>query len=186
MIRSFIAFPVSSEIKNTILDIQEEIKKLNKQAPVKWVDRGGIHVTIEFLGDLEDRQIAKVKQILGNIVPYYPVFNYGLKYLNAFPNIVRPNVLVVSLSDKDQVGFSLYSAIHRALQEDGLDQNNRPWQPHLTLGRVRGSWKPEGFRKIEIPKKLWPADKVVLYKSELAPAGAIYTPLAEYKLEAKK
>jgi 2'-5' RNA ligase len=183
MTRVFIALPTSAKIKEEALSIQEEIKKLNKNAPVKWVDKDGMHITIEFLGDLEYHQIEKVKEILKNIVHRYPIFNYRLSFLDVFPYISNPKVLVVKVKDEERVGHSLYSAIHGSLKENGLESSNRPYSPHLTLGRVKARWKPDGFKKIEVPKISWPVDRVILYKSELTPAGSIYTPLEEFKLE---
>jgi len=183
MTRAFIALPTSAKIKEEALGIQEEIKKLNENAPVKWVDEDGVHITIEFLGDLEDYQIEKVKEILKNVVPHYPVFNYHLSFLDAFPHISHPKVLVIKVKDKKRVGHYFYSDIHRSLKENNLESSNRPYRPHLTLGRVKAHWKPDGFKKIEVPKTFWSVDRAILYKSKLTPPGSIYTSMAEFKFK---
>ncbi len=185
MVRCFIAFPVSSEIKEIISDIQEKIRKLNPNVPVKWTDFQGMHITLEFLGNINDSQIAKVKAILTKTANYYSPFEYELGFLDAFPHIFQPRILIIRAGDDEKTSYSIYGTVHRALSEAGINTGNRPWHSHLTLGRVKARWEPRGFEKIKVPKKSWFADKIILYESRLTSTGSVYVPLAEYELKKK-
>ena len=90
--------------------------------------------------------------------------------------------IIVKIKDKEQIGFKLQNAIHEKL-ENILD-NNRPWTPHLTLGRIKNSPQRLKIHDIKLNNLVWTVNEVILYQSELTPNGPIYSIIDQYLLNA--
>ncbi|MFH1412443.1 MAG: RNA 2',3'-cyclic phosphodiesterase [bacterium] len=181
MPRCFIALPTSNKIKSHLTEIQSQIHRLNPWLQVKWTDKQNMHVTLEFLGDLSKSDLDIVKKVLSQTTDF-PDFDYELKEISAFPNIDMARTIIVKIKDKEQIGFKLQNAIHEKL-ENILD-NNRPWTPHLTLGRIKNSPQRLKIHDIKLNNLVWTVNEVILYQSELTPNGPIYSIIDQYLLNA--
>lgn len=181
--RIFTAFPIPTGVKKELVKTQTEIGRLNSSIPIKWTEEWNMHVTLDFLGELEETQVEKIKEILNNIVPRHKSFNYWLDHLGGFPNAQRPNVLVAKVGEDQAQSVRLHAEIYTTLKEKGLISETRLWQPHITLGRIKN--EPidiKGLDKIKLEKTSWPVTEIVLMKSELLPRGPVYTILGKYLL----
>lgn len=146
---------------------------------VRW-SRGGLHVTLKFLGEVEHERLEAVHQAVRVVARQAEPFDLEVRGLGAFPSLRRPNVLwaaVVSLPLAVLAG-----ALERALEPLGFNREPRPFRGHITLGRMRS---PGDWKKIE---PLWNAyldllvgrcriDSLVIFRSTLQPTGSLYTPL---------
>lgn len=185
MKRVFIALPISSEVEKELLNIQDKIKEKNQEAFIKWIESGNFHLTLEFLGEINDSDVLRAKDVLEMVVGNYPVINFSLGRILGFPNEHHPNVLAIEAFDADQVGHSLREDIHKQLKSMNLADNGRPWKPHLTLGRVKNHVRFNEPDKIEASKISWTVNQVVLYESHLTKEGPLYSSLAKYRLDQK-
>jgi RNA 2',3'-cyclic 3'-phosphodiesterase len=185
MPRCFIAFPASGEAKKEIERLQVEIKLHDLKAPIKFTSSDDVHVTVEFLGDLNEEQIEAVKKIIARAAASHSVFEYILKNFDAFPDFFRPKVLVIKTEDKSGEGSGIQKKIHDGLDKLGLIINdNRSWQPHLTVGRVKAEWSgADNFRRLPVKNISWPVEKIILFESKLSQAGPEYFPISEYQLK---
>ena len=187
-IRAFIALNIPTAAKSAL---EEAIRNLSAQVPsrVRWVDPGGMHLTLKFLGNVEPAQVDGLVEALRRPAEVSP-FRIWLSGLGVFPNERRPRVLWVGL-DGDLASL-------RELQEkiagemSGLDfpREARPFSPHLTLGRVQDRVSDGVRRRIGAavssatlgPAESWLVDSVHLVRSHLAPGGATYSTLASASL----
>ncbi|MDZ7262356.1 MAG: RNA 2',3'-cyclic phosphodiesterase [candidate division KSB1 bacterium] len=183
-IRTFIAIEIPSEVREKILEFQEELKK--EPARVSWVKPENIHLTLKFLGDVEEERIDQVAQIVEQAAEGMTSFRIAIQGSGAFPNFKQPRVLWVGGQDIDGKLLPLQKNIEAKLGELGFEKENKPYSIHLTLGRVKFPRGVEAviekMRRSDFSGGEFPVKELVIMKSELNPAGAIYTPLRKIKL----
>lgn len=182
--RAFIAFPVSDEVKRELVKKQVEIKDLNITVNIKWVEDFNIHVTVEFLEDISEIQSEYVKNILNKISVQYKPFQYELDKINGFPHINHPSVLVVGIhDDKNNQSANLHNELHRELAKFGLNLDNKPWNPHVTLGRIKTDFPgPINLNNISVQNLKWIVNEILFIKSELTSSGPKYEILKSFKI----
>lgn len=175
--RIFIAINLSEKAKSEVLDAQGRMKKF--ELPVKWVSPENIHVTLAFLGYLEDEQLEEVKKAVEEATLGISSFRLSTGVLDFFPNIKRARVVVVHLKG-DTVVFKMNKNLREGLAKfPYIRLEERAFKPHLTLGRV----KKEGWgRKSGALEKLkdikicanWEVKSIDIMESKLTPEGAKY------------
>lgn len=180
-LRCFIAIELPETVKIALSNLQEELKKT--EADVKWVRPGGMHLTLKFLGYVEEENIKKIVNTMDRICREYPFLNLEAKGVGVFPNVRSPRVLWVSV-EGNNILAGLQTAIENGMASLGFEKEDRPFTAHLTLGRVR-SFRGCG-KLIEIMQLHQKASfgfievkSISLIKSDLRPTGAQYTRLAE-------
>jgi 2'-5' RNA ligase len=181
-LRSFIAIELSESVKSALADLQNNFRKC--RADIRWVKPAGIHLTLKFLGDIDD--VDGIKKVISKACNYYKPFDIEVAGVGVFPNIRSPRVLWVGI-DENEVLAGLQSAIEDGLSLLGFKKDKRKYQPHLTLGRFRSL---KGDRTVVDEIGLYNnyrlgcmnASKVSLIKSELRPSGAVYSKITEITL----
>lgn len=177
--RTFIALELSEEIREELLRLQNELKKID--ADVKWVNTENIHLTLKFLGEAEEARIAVVKEALAGIASRFKPFEMSLFKLGAFPDLHRIRVIWVGLdkgcSDAEQIAQSIEAELDKA----GFAKEDRAFRAHLTLGRVKTGRNKitltDKISSLEVEPKHCTINNITLLKSTLTPHGPIYTPL---------
>lgn len=187
MKRLFIAIPIFDaarmQIVHGILN-DEYARKL----PVNWTSYQNLHLTIQFLGDVEEKRIPDLRNIMNNLPgPDQPQY-LEFERFGAFPNMKSPRVLLYHMKENEYLR-KMHKELTGSLKKSGFAPDQKPFKPHLTLGRVR--------RNVEIPESAMntmtqiasghaieksPVDRICLFESLLRPNGPIYTVLYEKKL----
>jgi len=171
MIRTFIAVPIPDPVQKVLADT---IFRLRASYPeVKWVRPEGIHLTLKFLGNIEEDMVDGIAMGLDDIVRDYPRLDLSLKGLGVFPNERRPRVIWVGFQGDIDVLADLALRLDKMCAGFGIKMESRPFSAHLTLGRLK---RPTMIDlNLDIKKVGLPAREVFLYKSELLRCGARYT-----------
>lgn len=186
--RTFIAIELSGDIKNTLSQIQSHLKYSG--ADVKWVEKDNIHLTLKFLGEIDEKKCEKVKAALDETAQSTKAFEISLKDIGAFPKIDFPRVIWVGLDKGAKESTELAKKVDEALSKIGFPEETRPFAAHLTIGRVRSPKNKAalkekieslGFQPSAISNQL--ISSIFLFQSKLTPAGPIYTKLHEAKLK---
>jgi 2'-5' RNA ligase len=183
-VRSFIALELSSEIQEQLGQLQSELK--NSAADVKWVNPGGIHLTLKFLGSISLELIEEVKKVIEGLAGSHKSFQLSIGGLGAFPTTEHPRVIWVGIEQGKNESIKLAQDLEEGLIKFGLLPEKRPVKPHLTLGRVRSAHNRNQLKELLLsvkssPKNM-PAETLILFKSTLTPQGAIYHPLHKARL----
>lgn len=184
-VRTFIAIPVSEETQKALGRLAEEGKRAG--GDVKWVDPARIHLTLRFLGDVEEARIPTVVDALGRAGGAAVPFELRVAGVGAFPNLRRPRVIWAGAEERGSVLRGLAAAVEEAVKRLGFGAADHPFSPHLTLARVKS---PKGLDRLAEVLERHEADefgteRVVAFrvmKSDLRPEGPLYTPLAEIPL----
>ena len=191
-LRCFIAIDLSPEVRQLLASLTNRLRALPGQDCMRWVQLESIHLTLEFLGDLPPARVPDVAAMLDQVCPAQVPFQLRVGRLGCFPDARRPRVLWVGLEEPTGSLARLQGAIRKGCADLGLDVDERAFSPHLTLGRVRREAGPEaadfagkvlgGLEAITAGEMA--AETVQLYRSELRPAGAVYTRLHSAALAA--
>jgi len=185
--RTFISIELSDEIKDILDRIQSHLKYAG--ADVKWIEKDNIHLTLKFLGEIDDNKCEKVKSALDEIAKSTKPFEISLKNIGAFPKIEFPRVIWVGLDKGAKESTELASKVDEVLSKLGFDKEVRAFAAHLTIGRVRSPKNKEELQeRVNSFSKQFTADSlqyinsIYLLQSTLTPKGSIYTKLHEAKL----
>ena len=183
--RCFIAIPLSSETHKELSQIQSKLKETG--ADVSWVKTDNIHLTLKFLGEVEETKTKIISQELRELVSKYTCFETCIGKLGTFPTLFNPRVIWIGISKNENKIIKLQQKIEEVMGPLGFEKETRPFHPHLTLGRVRS--KKNIQKLIEKLKTLHLlqfkpviVDRIILFQSILKPTGAEYTALDEFKL----
>lgn len=173
--RLFIAIDLNDEIKNYLFNLQ---KVLGLKAKIKWVAKKNLHLTLKFLGDVEDAE--KVIELLNKVK--FDSFDLKLKSLEVFDESI-PKVLYVDVEPADKV-INLQSLIEDSLIN--LFERDKRFSVHLTVGRIK-TYEDKGLLiksiiEFKIKPLILTVNSFCLFNSVLSKDGPKYTELKEFKL----
>jgi len=184
MIRSFIAVDIPGDVRDKLDRLIDKLK--NSQADVKWVKSKSIHITLKFLGDVEEIRFSKIKEIMENVAENIQPFTVSIEGTGAFPNDRRPRVLWVGVQKGSETLIRLSADLDSRLTPLGFEPEKRSYSPHLTLGRIRSPKKIDTVIEMVHSMTFQAGDflneNILLMGSDLRPDGAVYTILEKIKL----
>jgi 2'-5' RNA ligase len=122
-------------IKTALEAIVRRLKA--RGADVRWVDAGGMHLTLKFLGWIDESRVARVECVLADVARRHAPFPLRLEGAGAFPTERSPRVLWIGFAAEPRV-LALQADLETALEAEGFEREGRAFTPHLTLGRVKG------------------------------------------------
>lgn len=180
MLRIFIAITTPPALQQALEDVRASFQSL--PLAFRWVAPSHLHATLKFLGDVPETKLAMVFDALTRATTGQQPFVLTAKALGCFPHTTRPRVLWMGLDDPHHRLVKVYQRIDADLTEVGFPPDERPFQPHLTLARIRqpiscqpfnvllSSYKDRCFGEIVV-------DKIQVMQSQLHATGPIYTVL---------
>jgi 2'-5' RNA ligase len=185
-LRTFLAIDLGKSIRDRCLALQETLARGG--AEVKWVEEENLHLTLLFLGEVEDRDLPALCQAVADCCVLHDPFTMSVETVGCFPNPRRPRVVWVGVG----AGSAEVGALHDALEPPLLDlgcyrREDRIYTPHITLGRVRGERSTTALATALARQAKWRGGEtevreVRVLSSELTPQGPIYTVLSRAKL----
>jgi len=180
--RLFIALNLPLNIKKYLADLLPLLSKNNQG--VKWVNYDGLHLTLHFLGYLNNRLSEEVINIMQTISGKFGEIEFNFKEIGAFPDLIKPRVIFLAGEQVESKSvFKLQELLGQELAKIGISIDRRAWKLHITIGRV----KIQNFN-LRLPPdfKIEPLNFKVsnfeLMESELRPTGAAYTVIKSFKI----
>jgi 2'-5' RNA ligase len=177
--RTFIAIPLPEDCRLMLQQMQQGLR--DSQAEVGWVAVSSIHLTLKFLGEVDPEIIPQLTQSLQAASESDRGFELHLRGLGCFPNVRNPRVLWCGIEGETDALSKLQGKVDSICNSFGFSQEERPFKPHLTLGRVKGKRNLQPLVDcIKIGSDLersFRVDHFNIYKSILKPQGAVYTVL---------
>lgn len=154
---------------------------------VRWIPAENLHLTLKFLGNVEEAQVASIRSVLREALAGTAGFPVTAGGLGVFPDARRPRVLWVGLAGRELVRIA--GRVERALEPLGVERATTQFRPHATIGR----WRRPEATNVDLREKLarwrdhefgtFRIDEVMLFRSVLQPAGAVYTALEAFPLD---
>lgn len=183
MKRVFIAINLSENVKVVLCNILENLRRVYRGAPIRFVKPDGFHVTLYFLGDKDDKTIAGVGHILDEVCKKYKKTKLSLDGFGFFPNEVRPRVLWIGAEEAGNRAIeNIQKNLGKELRGLGIEIDNREWHPHITLGRISGKINTFILLSMKVSFVGWEVSSIELMESELKPEGVEYKTLHSAEL----
>ena len=183
--RTFIAIPIPEPCKEVLAQMQRHLKV--SDAEVRWTTIASIHLTLKFLGEVDPAVIPTMAGALGVISKKARPLELRLAGFGCFPNEKNPRVVWCGIQGDIDVLSHLQVGVETVCADFGFGPENRPFRPHLTLGRIKGRKNlrllSESIAKGSDLECGFRADSFNIYKSVLKPDGAVYTVLEKIALQ---
>jgi 2'-5' RNA ligase len=184
--RMFVAIELDDRIKQTLPSVAAPAKPRREGGSFKPVDPQQAHLTLVFVGEVAspqcDRIVAAMQQPIDDVHPFQMAFGG----LGIFPPRGAPRVLWLGVSEGEREVIALQGVVARRLEALGVQPEDRPFHPHLTIGRWRQS-RPSD--RPLLGGDAWTAstagmlvDRVTLYESRLSSKGPTHLALAQAPL----
>lgn len=190
MTRTFIALEMHERLQSHLDGVIRQVALLLPS--VRWVDASSIHLTLAFLGELDDAQLAEAMAASAEAVCHVPALTYRLSHLGIFGSPNQPRVIWMGIDEPTGMLTNLHRTLNQALDKRGFAVDKRPFSPHFTLARVKAPLNAGEQQRLQcllagkqqglISAENYPASRLVVVKSELSRTGAHYTVLREYTL----
>lgn len=179
-VRAFIALDIGEEIRGRMDELQRRLKKVH--APVRWVCPSGMHLTLVFLGAVPAGQIDPVRQVIDDAATGQSPFGIEASGTGFFGRPGRPRVVWAGIAACPPL-MTLQHHVAEGLKRAAIAFDDKPFSPHLTLGRVKGidGHIPPLLEKLgrfrETPLGAARIDRIDLVQSRTTPHGAEYAVL---------
>ncbi len=189
-IRTFIAIELPPTMLEAIARAQDRLRQEAPEGLVRWVQPQGIHLTLKFLGDTPTNQVDAIGEALRVACTGHTPFMLSVSGLGCFPDLKRPRVVWAGVDETGGQLKRLQGAVERAIAPLGFPTESRPFNPHLTLGRVKEG-RADALRALgdcvaRLSARIQLGEvrvaSVGLIRSDLLPGGAVYTPLVHAEL----
>ncbi|MHB1397236.1 MAG: RNA 2',3'-cyclic phosphodiesterase [Trichloromonadaceae bacterium] len=176
-IRAFLATPLPDEVRTQTLEL---CRQLAGELPeVRWNRAETLHLTLKFFPAIEEESLEKIGEVMLSVGRLTTPFQVRIKGMGAFPDLNRPRVFWLGI-EQDRPLRQLHQELDGQLERIGIARDDdRPFAPHLTLGRARGVLRAAGAilgpRQPGLDLEL-PVNQLILYQSRLLPSGAQHLP----------
>ena len=172
--RLFVAIEVAADIREKLRQIQEKLAA--GKADVRWVAPENMHITVKFIGEVDEARVDEVRERVIGAAAQVPVFPLEIEGIDRFPEKGPVRVIISRVLSPDQRIIKLHRLVDSAIGGIGLAMDTRVLVPHLTLGRVATN---HGLNKLlrQMEKHdldyfgSFPVERVVLFQSLLGAGG---------------
>ena len=183
-VRVFVAVGLSRDARQQLIDAVGRVR-LEVPDGIQWADPGGMHLTLKFLGNIPASGVPRLLACVDDFAGEHQPFHLHLSELGMFPNRRSPRVLWAGVDGDLNELSRLQEAAEGAITTLGYPPEERPFRPHITLGRPRRTVSDAHRVRIgEVLSALvppepspWRVESVEVMRSELHPSGAKYTVL---------
>ena len=184
MKRIFIAVKVTAG--NTLLKLFSSLKGKLSVEIIKWTTIDNMHITLAFPGNTSEEKIERIDELLKVRCSDFKKFEVVMRGTGVFKSFSDPRIIWAGFEKSEEL-TKLAKTIQEGLRGIGIELEERPFNPHLTLARIKNLSDREAFERLisqyqNIDIQVVPVNEVILYESIHAPVGPVYKPLKIYAL----
>lgn len=184
-LRLFTAVEIPGNISSKISSTSQRVLR---DPSLRLVANDSMHITLNFIGDVEDRETPELCRRLEKALDGVCGFPVSIQGFGGFPNLARPRVLWIGVEQGREELVMINRKLRDAIEDFGLLQEKR-YSPHLTLARVQSrQLDADRLQSIQstFERMQWNdfyAAEVIVYNSILEKEGPTYIPMARLKLD---
>ncbi len=177
----FIGLPLNDGLKNYISGIISDIdpsRKYTWEPPEKW------HITLKFLGDVEDSKLTDLSKSLELAILDFSNFLIKVNQLGCFGGRHNPKILWAGAVSDEKL-MKLSEKVFDVCDKSGFAPEERKFHPHITLLRVKKELELsfiEKFLNFKVIPQQFLCEKIIIYKSLLTRTGSVYSAVKTYNL----
>jgi len=191
LLRAFIAIELPAGIQAAIADSTAGLQKALPKPLVRWVVPRNLHLTLKFLGDISPANLEQLAGALKAALIHQERFSFSVGGFGAFPTPRRPRTIWIGL-DAPAALTTVQRAVEGVSARMGYPAEDRPFSPHLTIGRVGQEASPADLKRINALLEATEVgtlgtvsvEAIHIFKSDLQPGGSVYTHLYAMPLKA--
>jgi 2'-5' RNA ligase len=184
--RAFIAIELPEAVRRQLGDLSVRLRQTGSKA--SWVQPDRMHLTLRFLGEVSEEQIAVITASMTDVCRDIAPFTLVCEGLGGFPNLRKPSVIWVGVSPFAPDLARIQTAAETGARACGLSPETKRFHPHVTLARIRN---PEDVSALTQQAEAESAFctgafdvfHVSLFSSELTPRGPVYTRIHDFPLK---
>jgi 2'-5' RNA ligase len=180
-LRLFIAVDFSEDVVRAAAEVGRQMRRTLDMpgTRISWVKPENLHLTLKFLGDIEEETVPLIREALDAAAARHGVFGVCVRGARTFPGGGKPRVIWLGLREGADRMTALAADIERELCALGCPRDERGFRPHLTIARVKVAGRADyagACRRVDDRDAgACKIDHVTLYSSTLDPKGAVYT-----------
>ena len=182
--RIFIAFDISDEARASAIEHIDSLRKDADNVRVSWEKPEKLHVTVKFLGEVDDRQLADITSTLSVVASKHSPITAGLSQPGVFPNSRRPRILWLGIDEPTGEIATVAEELDDALEKLGFRSEVRGFKPHLTIARVREPEKGSRLAQVHLERAtrsiVFSINELSFYESKLRSTGSTYSVLSRH------
>jgi RNA 2',3'-cyclic 3'-phosphodiesterase len=184
--RIFIALDISAEVRTKIAVLTGGLRAEFPNLRMGWEKPEKIHLTLKFLGDIDERQIASLSEAVKRTADESAAFSLRMERTGCFPSAKKARVLWLGLTDGSGNLQKLQGRLEKEAEARGFEKEDRSFKPHLTIARLREPDKSrvlvDRFLQTEFEPVSFEVSEVLIYESKLQPMGSVYSVVSKHRL----
>jgi len=183
--RIFVAVNFPARLRQKIARLSRPLQEAG--VPGQWTEADQVHLTLKFIGEVPAAEVDEISEALEDVAGRFRPFDMKFGPIGAFPSPRRPRVVWLGVEPTPELRF-VKDDLERRLSELGIPREERPYQPHVTLGRAPRGAEAGEFRRLEdVARSLRVPDvyrvtHLDLMKSQLGAGGAVHTRLVAARM----
>jgi 2'-5' RNA ligase len=182
--RLFVAITLDDGVRSALGEVQADLKA--RCDGVRWIPQHQLHLTVKFLGDAPDRDVAKISEAVAKAASDSRPFSLEIAGCGCFPPRGAVRIVWTGANEHSGALLKCVEALETELESLGFARERKRFSPHLTIGRVREDRSGGRIREAADAHSYSPMNQAVasltLMSSVLSPKGPTYTPVSKAKL----
>jgi len=183
--RTFIAIGIDDAVRSRLAALQDDLRAASPR--LRWTHPEQMHLTLKFLGDTDDEQVALIRDKLASLATVTTPFSLNIDETGVFPPSGAPRVVWVGVKDTAGDLRRCRDSVEQAIAPLGFPAEDRPFHPHLTLARCRDPRDGRAIREALQQNTGFDAGvttvrQLVFFQSILVARGPIYTAISTHDL----
>ena len=175
-VRMFVAIETPGTIGRIMVSARECLSTYEKD--LRWVASGNLHITVKFLGDVEERIVPRILESVDRVAAETRAFRLCTLQVGGGPRMDQAKVVWLGVGGETDILSELHGRLEEAVEAMGIAKEKRRYYPHITFARA--SRKP-----VDLPAEVaelsnpvhFMVERLVVFKSDLRPDGAVHSPL---------
>ena len=177
-VRTFVAITLHGSLHNTLSEIVSKLSSAN--AKVKWVKPENVHLTLKFLGNVEEERLPEVFSACERAAEGVSPIDLEMRALGCFPDTKSPRIVWLGIERGVEAVKRLQERVENEFTAVGFSREEKAFKAHLTIGRVKGKQGMSRLcRLLEEERNIFVgvmhAEKISVMKSKTLPAGPVYS-----------
>lgn len=182
--RLFVAIELDESVRTKLARLQKELARACEG--IRWIPAKQLHLTVKFLGEVEDRRVAEICRSVEAGVKGVPAFDMTVEGCGCFPPRGAVRIVWAGCQDPSGLLSRCVASACGPLEAAGFPPEDRPFSPHITIGRVKDDRSGGGIRRA-VAESSFPGvaqwvESVTVMSSVLSPKGPSYTAVSRAKL----
>jgi 2'-5' RNA ligase len=189
MKRIFTAIDISERARSEVFDYIEKLRAEFPNLRVGWERAEKLHLTLKFLGDLDEKQLQNLIKAVENAAKRISDFNLQVFQTGAFPAKRNARILWLGLKDETESLKKLNTVLESECAAKGFAKETRNFKAHLTIARLREPQKSKDLVERHLENEFKSAEftisEIVIYQSLLQPKGSVYSVVSKHRFNEK-